>query len=69
MTSNPRDEVSSTRILSRPEGPVAYNVAYVVAGDGPLVVLVPGMSDLRSTCRFHRPRLAGCGACDTHLLV
>ena len=65
MTSNPRDEVSSTRILSRPEGLVAYDVA----GDGPLVVLVPGMSDLRSTCRFHRPRLAGCGACDTHILV
>lgn len=57
MTTNPQDEVPSTRTLSRPGGRVAYDVA----GDGPLVVLVPGMGDLRSTYRFIAPALRAAG--------
>jgi pimeloyl-ACP methyl ester carboxylesterase len=48
---------SSTRYLSRPEGRIAYDVA----GDGPLVVLVPGMGDLRATYRFLAPALVAAG--------
>jgi pimeloyl-ACP methyl ester carboxylesterase len=39
--------------LSRPEGRVGYDVA----GHGPLVVLVPGMGDLRAGYRFLAPAL------------
>lgn len=53
----PPDEVPRTRTLSRPEGRIAYDVA----GDGPLVVLVPGMGDLRSTYRFITPALRPVG--------
>ena len=42
-----------TRYLSRPEGRIGYDVA----GDGPLVVLVPGMGDLRAAYRFLAPAL------------
>ena len=42
-----------TSYLPRPEGRVAYDVD----GDGPLVVLVPGMGDLRATYRFIAPVL------------
>lgn len=47
----------STRYLARPEGRVAYDVS----GDGPLVVLVPGMGDLRSTYRHLVPALRDAG--------
>jgi pimeloyl-ACP methyl ester carboxylesterase len=47
----------SLRYLSRPEGRIAYDVA----GDGPLVVLVPGMGDLRATYRFLAPALLAAG--------
>ena len=57
MTTSPQDEVPSTRTLSRPGGRVAYDVA----GDGPLLVLVPGMGDLRSTYRFLAPALRAAG--------
>jgi pimeloyl-ACP methyl ester carboxylesterase len=57
MTSNLRDEIPRTRTLSRPGGRIAYDIA----GDGPLVVLVPGMGDLRSTYRFIAPALAAAG--------
>jgi pimeloyl-ACP methyl ester carboxylesterase len=43
--------------LSRPEGRIAYDVA----GDGPLVVLVPGMGDLRATYRLLAPALVAAG--------
>ena len=43
--------------LSRPEGRIAYDVA----GDGPLVVLVPGTGDLRATYRFLAPALVAAG--------
>jgi pimeloyl-ACP methyl ester carboxylesterase len=43
--------VPPTVYLDRPEGRVGYDVA----GDGPLVVLVPGMGDLRAGYRFLAP--------------
>ena len=48
-----------TRFLSRPEGRIAYDVA----GDdgGALVLLVPGMGDLRGTYRFLAPLLVAAG--------
>jgi pimeloyl-ACP methyl ester carboxylesterase len=50
-------ETQSTRYLDRPEGMVAYEVM----GDGPLVVLLPGMGDLRATYRFRAPAVAAAG--------
>jgi pimeloyl-ACP methyl ester carboxylesterase len=49
--------MQTTAYLSRPEGRIAYELA----GDGPLVVLVPGMGELRSTYRFLAPALIGAG--------
>ncbi|GHJ07465.1 hydrolase [Micromonospora humidisoli] len=46
-----------TRYLHRPEGRIAYDLQ----GDGPLVVLVPGMAELRSSYRFLAPALAAAG--------
>lgn len=46
-----------TRYLERPGGRVAYDVR----GEGPLVVCVPGMGDLRSVFRFVIPGLAAAG--------
>jgi pimeloyl-ACP methyl ester carboxylesterase len=46
-----------TNFLERPEGRIAYDVA----GDGPLVICVPGMGDLRSVYRFLAPELAKAG--------
>ena len=48
---------ANTSYLSRPEGRVAYDVA----GNGPLVVLVPGMGDLRAAYRFLAPALRDAG--------
>ncbi len=48
---------SPTAYLDRPEGRVGYDVA----GDGPLVVLVPGMGDLRAAYRFLAPVLRDAG--------
>lgn len=45
------------RYLDRPGGRIAYEVA----GEGPLVVCVPGMGDLRSSYRFLVPALVGAG--------
>src|ERR1700690_3126519 len=47
----------TTAYLSRPDGRVAYDVA----GHGPLVVLVPGMGDLRGAYRFLAPALRDAG--------
>jgi pimeloyl-ACP methyl ester carboxylesterase len=47
----------STEYLDRPEGRVAYEVH----GGGPLVVLVPGMGDLRGGYRFLAPALEEAG--------
>jgi len=55
MTSSA--ESTTTRYLTRPDGRVSYDVA----GDGPLVVLAPGMGDLRSSYRLLAPRLRAAG--------
>jgi len=47
----------SDRYITRPEGRVAYDVA----GRGPLLVLVPGMGDLRGSYRFLAPALRQAG--------
>jgi pimeloyl-ACP methyl ester carboxylesterase len=49
--------VQETSYLSRPEGRIGYDVA----GDGSLVVLVPGMGDLRAGYRFLAPALRAAG--------
>jgi pimeloyl-ACP methyl ester carboxylesterase len=46
-----------TQYLQRPEGRIAYDVA----GAGPLIILIPGMGDLRSTYRSLATRLRGSG--------
>jgi pimeloyl-ACP methyl ester carboxylesterase len=48
---------TTTNHLSRPEGRIGYDVA----GDGALVVLVPGMGDLRAAYRFLAPALRDAG--------
>lgn len=50
-------QAQTTIYLTRPEGQIAYDVA----GDGPLVVLVPGMGDLRGAYRFLAPALVKAG--------
>jgi len=47
----------STSYLDRPGGRIAYEVT----GDGPLVVLVPGMGDLRASYRMLAPALVASG--------
>ena len=49
--------MSTTQFLSTPQGRIAYDVT----GEGPLVVLVPGMGDLRSTYRFLAPAISSAG--------
>jgi len=49
--------VRDTIYLDRPDGRIAYDVA----GEGPLVVLVPGMGDLRGAYRFLAPALREAG--------
>jgi pimeloyl-ACP methyl ester carboxylesterase len=46
-----------TKYLTRPEGRIAYDDQ----GEGPLVVCLPGMGDLRSTFRFQTPVLIEAG--------
>jgi pimeloyl-ACP methyl ester carboxylesterase len=48
---------ATTQYLPRPGGRIAYEVS----GAGPLVVLLPGMGDLRSTYRLLAPRLVDGG--------
>jgi len=48
---------SPTRYLDRPGGRIAYDLT----GEGPLVIMAPGMGDLRSTWRFQVPALVGAG--------
>jgi pimeloyl-ACP methyl ester carboxylesterase len=49
--------VEETSYLSRPEGRIGYDVA----GQGALVILVPGMGDLRAGYRFLAPDLRAAG--------
>ena len=57
MQTDAASRSTDTRYLTRPEGRVAYDVD----GDGPLVVLIPGMGDLRATFRFIAPVLRTAG--------
>jgi len=57
MTVNLPDQAATTLYLTRPEGRIGYDVD----GDGPLVVLVPGMGDLRASYRFIAPALRAAG--------
>ena len=57
MQTHPTTDRADTRYLDRHDGRVAYDVD----GEGPLVVLVPGMGDLRSTFRFLAPVLREAG--------
>jgi pimeloyl-ACP methyl ester carboxylesterase len=57
MTTNGFTPVQNVRYLTRPEGRVAYDLD----GAGPLVVLVPGMGDLRGSYRFLAPALVEAG--------
>lgn len=47
----------STQYLARPEGRIAYDLQ----GSGPLLVLAPGMGELRSSYRFLTPVLVAAG--------
>jgi len=49
--------VQETSYLSCPEGRIGYDVA----GDGSLVILVPGLGDLRAGYRFLAPALRAAG--------
>jgi pimeloyl-ACP methyl ester carboxylesterase len=44
-------------VIDRPSGTVAYEIT----GDGPLILCVPGMGELRSSYRFLAPILVGAG--------
>jgi len=57
MNMNPQNPVQITSFLARPDGRISYDVA----GAGPLVVLVPGMGDLRSAYRYLAPVLVAAG--------
>ena len=57
MTSTNTPQAPSTLYIDRPEGRIAYDVQ----GSGPLVVLVPGMGDLRAAYRFLAPELVAAG--------
>ena len=57
MTMSPLPASSATSYLPRPGGRVGYDVS----GAGPLIVLVPGMGDLRAAYRFLAPALRAAG--------
>lgn len=47
----------NTQTLITPEGTLAYDVQ----GEGPLIILMPGLGDLRQSYRFLAPTLAAAG--------
>jgi pimeloyl-ACP methyl ester carboxylesterase len=55
--ATPTTSAGGTSYLARPGGRVGYDVA----GTGPLIVLVPGMGDLRGGYRFLAPALRAAG--------
>ena len=57
MSQTTTTPTPGTLHLARPDGAIAYDMA----GVGPLVVLVPGMGDLRGTYRFLAPTLRASG--------
>ena len=56
-TTAAQGESAGTQFLQRDEGRIAYEVS----GEGPLVVCVPGMGELRSIYRFTVPALVANG--------
>lgn len=48
---------TATMLMKRPDGQIAFDVL----GEGPLVVCIPGMGDLRSSYRFLVPQLVAAG--------
>src|SRR5580704_16064501 len=57
MNLNETTPAGSTSYLARPDGRIGYDAA----GTGPLIVLVPGMGDLRAGYRFLAPALRAAG--------
>ena len=57
MNSPLKTPIQNTSYLTRPDGRIGYDVD----GAGPLVVLVPGMGDLRGAYRFLAPALREAG--------
>jgi pimeloyl-ACP methyl ester carboxylesterase len=57
MTTQQATAEPATEYLTRPEG----NIGYDIQGAGPLVLLTPGMGDLRSAYRFLTPALVASG--------
>ncbi len=57
MTANPTNPAITTSYLARPEGRISYDID----GAGPLLILVPGMGDLRGAYRFLAPALRESG--------
>jgi len=57
MKTNSTSPAQNLSFLDRPDGRIGYDIG----GDGPLVVLVPGMGDLRSAYRFTAPALRQAG--------
>jgi pimeloyl-ACP methyl ester carboxylesterase len=57
MNAHTENPTPSTRYLDRPEGRIGYDLQ----GSGPLVVLAPGMGELRSSYRFLAPELVAAG--------
>lgn len=57
MASSATAAPETTLYLARGEGRIGYDVS----GEGPLLVLVPGMGDLRTTYRFLAPALRDAG--------
>ncbi|MET4637264.1 alpha/beta hydrolase [Mycetocola sp. 2940] len=57
MTKQDKQAGPTTEYLSLTEGRVAYDVQ----GSGPLVLMVPGMGDLRATYRFLAPAVVASG--------
>lgn len=57
MTHESSPDTPTLRTLERPDGRIAFDDA----GDGPLVVMLPGIGDLRSQYRFLAPRLREAG--------
>lgn len=51
------DSMQFDRVLTRPEG----RIAYTDEGSGPLVVMVPGLGDLKEEYRFLAPKLVAAG--------
>jgi pimeloyl-ACP methyl ester carboxylesterase len=57
MNFHDMSSAPSTQYLDRPEGRISYDTQ----GSGPLLVLVPGMGELRSSYRFLTPALVAAG--------